>query len=100
MELNLVRNVKGSKQGCYNHTGDERKPKECVSLLLNEMGNLVKQDVEKAEVQNASFASGFRNQTSLQESQVPDTRGKVVQRRCALGGKASDQGRLRQTASI
>ena len=44
--------------------------------LLNEMGDLVTQDMEKADVLNAFFASAFTSKTGLQESQVPATRGK------------------------
>ena len=44
--------------------------------LLSETGGLVTQDMEEAEVLNASFASAFTSKTSLQELQVPVTRAK------------------------
>ncbi|GAB0209103.1 mitochondrial enolase superfamily member 1 [Grus japonensis] len=44
-----VRDVKDNKKGFYKYIGDKRKTRENVGLLLNEMGNLVTQDMEKAE---------------------------------------------------
>ncbi|KAK4810525.1 hypothetical protein QYF61_004488 [Mycteria americana] len=76
MELNFARDVKGNKKGFYEYIGDKRKTRENVVPLLNEMGHLVLQDMEKAEVQNAFFASVFTSKTGLQESQAPETRGK------------------------
>jgi len=43
--------------------------------LLSDMGDLVTDDMEKAEVLNALFASVFTSKTSFWESQVPETRG-------------------------
>jgi len=72
LELNLVRDVKGNKKGFFKYIGDKRKAREKVSLLLNGAGVPVTQDKEKA-----FFASVFSSKASLQESQVPETRGKV-----------------------
>ncbi|KAK4807097.1 hypothetical protein QYF61_018438 [Mycteria americana] len=49
MELNLARDVKGNKKGFYKYIGDKRKARENVGPLLNEAGDLVTQDMEKAE---------------------------------------------------
>ncbi|KAK4807239.1 hypothetical protein QYF61_024359 [Mycteria americana] len=77
LELNLARDVKDKKNGFYKYTRDKRKARENVGSLLNGAGALVTQDMEKAEVLNALFASVFTSKTSLQESQVPETKGKV-----------------------
>ncbi|KAK4808476.1 hypothetical protein QYF61_005793 [Mycteria americana] len=76
MNLNLARYVKDSKKGSYKHIGDKRKAKENRSPSLNEVQDLMTQNMEKAEVLNAFFASVSTNKTGLQESQVPETRGK------------------------
>ncbi|KAK4828881.1 hypothetical protein QYF61_001439 [Mycteria americana] len=76
MELNLARDIKDNKKGFYRNIGDKRKARENVGPLPKEMGDLVTQDMVKAEVLNAFFASVFTSKTGLQEPQVPDTRGK------------------------
>ena len=75
IKLNLGRDVK-DKKGFYKHIGDKKKTKENVSPLLNKTGQLVTQDIEKAKVVSDVFVSVFTSKTSLQESQIPDTRGK------------------------
>jgi len=47
-----VRGVKGNKEGCYKYMGDKRKITENVGPLLNEIGDLVTRDMEKAEMRN------------------------------------------------
>lgn len=44
---------------------------------MNEAGDLVIKDMEKAKIQNAFFTLGFTGQTTLLHSQVPETNGKV-----------------------
>lgn len=56
MEFNLPRDVKENMKSFYTYTGDKRKTTEDVGLLLNETGDPVTQDMEKAEVLNAFFA--------------------------------------------
>lgn len=68
MKSNLARNVKGNKKGFCKYTGDKTKTRENVGPLLNEMGDLVMQAMEKAEVLNAFFASVFPSKTSRQKS--------------------------------
>lgn len=48
-----------------------------MSLLLDGAGELVTNDMEKAEVLNALFASVFTNETALLVSQGPETREKI-----------------------
>jgi len=45
-----------------------------VGLLLNEVGALVPENAEKAELLNAFFASVFRAQAGPQESQALEVR--------------------------
>lgn len=59
MELNLSRNAKDIKKGFYRYIGDKKKSRENMGPLLNEMGDLVTQDMEKAGELNAAFASVF-----------------------------------------
>ena len=68
-----LRDVKGNKKGFCKYLSDKWKIRENVDPLLSESGDLVTQDMEKAEVPNATFASKI----SLQESQAPETKGKV-----------------------
>ncbi|CAM5150605.1 unnamed protein product [Natator depressus] len=66
LELQLARGVKSNKKGFFRYVGNKKKAKESVGPLLNEGGNLVTEDVEKANVLNAFFASVFTNKVSSQ----------------------------------
>lgn len=66
LELGLVRDVKGSKNGFCKYINSKRKVKENVSLLLNGARDLVTKDMEKAKVFNAFFTSVFTGKTGLQ----------------------------------
>jgi len=57
--------------------GGKQQARGNVGLLLNGAGASVTQDIKKAEVLNAFFTSDFSSKTSLQESQVLETREKV-----------------------
>ncbi|GAB0187360.1 mitochondrial enolase superfamily member 1 [Grus japonensis] len=59
IELNVARDVKDNKKSFYTYVSDKRKMRENVSPLWNEMGDLVTQDRENAEVLNDFFASVF-----------------------------------------
>ncbi|CAM4574506.1 unnamed protein product [Lepidochelys kempii] len=48
LELQLARDVKSNKKGFFRYVGNKKKAKESVGPLLNEGGNLVTEDVEKA----------------------------------------------------
>ncbi|PKU31816.1 rna-directed dna polymerase from mobile element jockey-like [Limosa lapponica baueri] len=71
LELKLARDVKVNKKGFFfKYIGGKRKTRENVGLLLNEMGAMVTEDAEKAELLNAFFASVFTVQASPQEPQT------------------------------
>lgn len=77
MELSLARNVRDSKKVFYKFINSKRKTTENVGLLLNAAREPMTNDLEKAEVLSAFFASIFTRKTVLRESQAPETRGKV-----------------------
>ncbi|GAB0208405.1 mitochondrial enolase superfamily member 1 [Grus japonensis] len=77
LELNLAGEVKDNKKGFFKYISSKRKTKENVGLLLNEMGALVMEDTEKAELLNAAFASVFTAKADPQESQTLEVREKV-----------------------
>ncbi|GAB0205276.1 mitochondrial enolase superfamily member 1 [Grus japonensis] len=62
LELNLAKDVKDNKKGFFKYLSSKRETRENVGLLLNEVSALVMEDTEKAELLNAAFASGNRNQ--------------------------------------
>lgn len=55
LELELAREVKGSRKGFCKDTGSKRKAKKSMHTLVNGDGDLVKSNREKAEVRNAFF---------------------------------------------
>ncbi|CAM4545620.1 unnamed protein product [Lepidochelys olivacea] len=73
LELQLARDVKSNKKGFFRYVSNKKKVKESVGPLLNEGGNLVTEDVEKANVLNAFFASVFTNKVSSQTTALGST---------------------------
>ncbi|CAM4588838.1 unnamed protein product [Lepidochelys olivacea] len=73
LELQLARDVKSNKKGFFRYVGNKKKAKESVGPLLNEGGNLGTEDVEKANVLNAFFASVFTNMVSSQTAVLGNT---------------------------
>ena len=57
--MKLARDVKDNKKGFFNYISSKRKARDNVGLLMNEVGVLVTEDVEKEELLNAAFASVF-----------------------------------------
>ncbi|GAB0209615.1 hypothetical protein GRJ2_003427200 [Grus japonensis] len=70
LELNLARDVKDNKEGFFKYISSKRKTRENVGPLLNEVGALVMEDTEKAELLNAFFASVLTAKAGPQESQT------------------------------
>lgn len=62
---------KDNKENFCTGTGDIRKARENVGPLLNEVGDLVTKDMEKAVLLNAFFTLVITSITSLLLSLVP-----------------------------
>lgn len=64
LELNLGREVKDNKKDFFKYVSSKGKVRENVGPLINDVGTLVTWDTEKAELQNAFFASVFTDKTA------------------------------------
>jgi len=73
IELNLARDINGNKKSFYRYTSDKRKTRENVGPLWKETGDLVTQEVEKAEVLSDVFASIFIRKCSSHTTQLADS---------------------------
>ncbi|GAB0206425.1 mitochondrial enolase superfamily member 1 [Grus japonensis] len=74
IELNLARDVKDNKKSFYRYVSDKRRTRENVGPLRNETGDLVTQDMEKAEVLSDFFASVFTGKSLSHTAQVAEGR--------------------------
>ncbi|GAB0176751.1 mitochondrial enolase superfamily member 1 [Grus japonensis] len=74
IEISLARDVKGNKKSFYRYVSDKRRTRENVGPLQNETGELVTQDMEKAEVLNDFFASVFTGKCLSHTAQVTEGR--------------------------
>ncbi|GAB0209787.1 mitochondrial enolase superfamily member 1 [Grus japonensis] len=74
IELNLARDVKDNKKSFYRYVSDKRRTRENVGPLWNETGDLVTQDMEKAEVLNDFFASVFTSKCLSHTARVTEGR--------------------------
>jgi len=74
LELNLANDVKDNKKSFFKCISSKRKSRENVGPLLKEVGVLVTENAEKAELLNAFFSSVFTAKASLQESQSLEVR--------------------------
>ncbi|GAB0204419.1 mitochondrial enolase superfamily member 1 [Grus japonensis] len=75
-EISLARDVKDNKKSFYSYVSDKRRTRENVGPLQNEMGDLVTQDMEKAEVLNNFFASVFTGKCLSHTAQVVEGKGR------------------------
>ncbi|GAB0188754.1 mitochondrial enolase superfamily member 1 [Grus japonensis] len=74
IEISLDRDVKDNKKSFYRYVSDKRRTRENVGPLQNETGELVIQDMEKAEVLNDFFASVFTGKCLSHTAQVTEGR--------------------------
>ncbi|PKU36933.1 hypothetical protein llap_12767 [Limosa lapponica baueri] len=72
VELNWARDIKDNKKNFCKYVRDKGKTREDVGSLRKETGDLVTQDMEKAEVQNDFFASVFTSKGSNHAAQVAE----------------------------
>jgi len=63
----MARDVKSNKKGFFKYISS-KSTREDVGLLLKELGALVTEDTEKAELLNATFGSVFTAKAGPQES--------------------------------
>ncbi|GAB0180622.1 mitochondrial enolase superfamily member 1 [Grus japonensis] len=74
IEISLARDVKDNKKSFYRYVSGKRRTRENVGPLRNETGDLVTQDMEKAEVLNDFFASVFTGKSLSHTAQVAEGR--------------------------
>ncbi|GAB0181800.1 mitochondrial enolase superfamily member 1 [Grus japonensis] len=74
IEISLARDVQDNKKSFYRYVSDKRRMRENVGPLRNETGDLVTQDMEKAEVLNDFFASAFTGKCLSHTAQVTEGR--------------------------
>ncbi|GAB0195030.1 mitochondrial enolase superfamily member 1 [Grus japonensis] len=74
IEISLARDVKDDKKSFYRYVSDKRRMRENVGPLQNETGDLVTQDMEKAEVLNNFFASVFTGKCLSHTAEVTEGR--------------------------
>ncbi|GAB0175988.1 mitochondrial enolase superfamily member 1 [Grus japonensis] len=75
-EISLDRDVKDNKKSFYKYVSDKRRTRENVGPLRNETGDLVTQDMKKAEVLNDFFASVFTGQCLSHTAQITEGKGR------------------------
>jgi len=74
LELNLARDVKDNKKRFFKYINSKQKTGDNMEPLLNEVGVLVTEDAENAELLKAFFASVFSAKTDPQELQALEVR--------------------------
>ncbi|GAB0189884.1 mitochondrial enolase superfamily member 1 [Grus japonensis] len=76
LELNLARDIKSNKKSFCRYVSDKRKTRENVGPLWKETGDLVTQDMEKAELLNDIFVSVITSKCSIHTTQVTEGKGR------------------------
>ncbi|PKU32102.1 hypothetical protein llap_17594 [Limosa lapponica baueri] len=76
IEFNLARDIKDNKKNLYKYVRDKGKTREDVGPLWKETGDLITQDMEKAEVLNDFFASVFTGKGSNHTTQVTEDKNR------------------------
>ncbi|GAB0203411.1 hypothetical protein GRJ2_002806700 [Grus japonensis] len=76
IEISLARDVKDNKKSFYRYVSEKRRTRENVGPLWNETGDLVTQDMEKAEVVSDFFASVFTGKSLSHTAQVAEGKGR------------------------
>ncbi|GAB0208754.1 mitochondrial enolase superfamily member 1 [Grus japonensis] len=76
IEISLARDVKDNNKSFYRYVSDTRRMRENVGPLWNEMGDLVTQDMEKAEVLTEVFASVSTGKCLSHTAQVTEGKGR------------------------
>ncbi|GAB0178597.1 hypothetical protein GRJ2_000325000 [Grus japonensis] len=74
IEISPARDVKDNKKSFYRYVSDKRRTRENVGPLRNETGDLVTQNMEKAEVLNDFFASFFTGKCLSHTAHVTEGR--------------------------
>ncbi|GAB0209462.1 mitochondrial enolase superfamily member 1 [Grus japonensis] len=75
-EISLARDVKDHKKSFYSYVSDKRRTRENVGPLRNETGDLVTQDMGKAEVLKDFFASVFTGKCLSHTAQATEGKGR------------------------
>jgi len=81
LELYLARDVKDNKKDFFKYISSKWNTRENVGSLLNEVGALVTEDTEKAELLNAFFVSVFTAKADPQEPQSLEVQEKAWRRK-------------------
>lgn len=71
LKLNLAMGRKGNRKDFYRYIDNKWKTRASVGPLLNGNGDLVTQDMEKAEVLNTFLTLIFTGKTSSLQQSLP-----------------------------
>jgi len=96
LELTLAKDVRDNKKDFLKYISSKWKTRENTGLLLNEVGTLVMEDTEKAELLNALFASvSIVFERSWRTGEVPEDWRKANVTPVFKKGKKEDPGNYR-----